>query len=50
MLVLPWYEAGRILRNILPGIPEGARDIVLDAALVASSATFSALAAALTMA
>lgn len=49
MLVLPWYEAGRVLRNIVPGIPEGARDIVLDAVLVASSATFSALAAALAM-
>jgi hypothetical protein len=49
VLVLPWYEAGRVLRNIVPGIPERARDIVLDAVLVASSATFSALAAALAM-
>src|SRR5580692_8364215 len=49
VLVLPWYEAGRVLRNIVPGIPAGARDIVLDAVLVASSATFSALAAALAM-
>ena len=46
-LVLPWYFAGRALRAVLPGIPEGARDTVLDAALTASSATFSALAAAL---
>src|ERR1700729_1773426 len=37
VLVLPWYEAGRVLRNIVPGIPAGARDIVLDAVLVASS-------------
>src|SRR5579862_711103 len=46
-LVLPWYFAGRALRAVLPGIPEGARDTVLDAVLTASSATFSALAAAL---
>ena len=37
VLVLPWYEAGRILRNIVPGIPENARDIVLDAVLVTVS-------------
>ena len=46
-LVLPWYFAGRALRAVLPGIPAGARDAVLDAVLTASSATFSALAAAL---
>ncbi|HXN24538.1 MAG TPA: hypothetical protein VOA41_17520 [Candidatus Dormibacteraeota bacterium] len=47
-VVLPWYVLGRAIRAVLPGIPAQARDIVLDAVVIASSATFSALAAALT--
>lgn len=46
-LVVPWYAAGRVLRAVVPGIPPGAQDVVMDAAVVASSATFAALAAAL---
>src|SRR5262249_57317759 len=42
---LPWYVAGRFLSR-LPGIPEGARDIVQDSVVVSSSAIFSALAVA----
>ena len=45
--LIPWYYAGRGLLKVLPGIPYRARDIVVDAAVVASSATFAALAAAL---
>ncbi len=44
--LVPWYVAGRILRAILPGIPESQQDAALDAVVVAGSATFSALAAA----
>lgn len=47
-VVIPWYFAGRMLRAALPGIPANAKDIFVDAAVTASSATFSALAAALT--
>ncbi len=47
VFVVPWYEAGRVIRAVVPGVPAQARDISLDAAVVASSATFSALAAAL---
>jgi hypothetical protein len=46
-LVAPWYVAGRALLAILPGIRPGAKNVVSDAAVVASSATFSALAGAL---
>ncbi len=47
VLVLPWHFAGRVLRAVLPGIPARAKDLVLDAVVTASSATFAALAAAL---
>lgn len=46
-VVLPWYALGRVVRIVLPGIPAQAKDIVLDAVITGSSATFSALAAAL---
>jgi hypothetical protein len=46
-LVVPWHYAGRMLRKVLPGIPERTQDLFLDAVVVTSSATFSALAAAL---
>ena len=46
-LLVPWYAAGRVLRAIVPGIPSNARDAALDAVVVASSATFAALACAL---
>jgi len=46
-LAVPWYEAGRMLRAVVPGVGPSARDVVVDAAVVASSATFAALAAAL---
>ena len=49
LLVLPWHVAGRALRAVLPGIPDGATDAAGDAVLTASSATFSALAAALAL-
>ena len=45
-LVAPWYVLGRVLRAVAPGIPAPARDIALDAVVVASSASFAALAAA----
>jgi 4-amino-4-deoxy-L-arabinose transferase-like glycosyltransferase len=47
VLALPWHFAGRMLRAVLPGIPARARDLVLDAVVTSSSATFAALAAAL---
>ena len=47
-IVLPWHYAGRFLRSVLPGIPPRSKDVFLDAFVTASSATFSALAAALT--
>lgn len=46
-IILPWHFGGRILRELLGGIPSRAKDIVLDAVVTSSSATFSALAAAL---
>jgi hypothetical protein len=46
VLVLPWYEAGRILRGA-PGVSAPAKDVVMDASVVASSATFAALAVGL---
>jgi len=45
--LIPWYLAGRVLLAVLPGIPDGAREVVIDNAVVASSATFAALAVAL---
>jgi len=45
--LIPWYLAGRALLAVLPGIPGGSREVVIDAAVVAGSATFAALAAAL---
>jgi len=45
--LIPWYAAGRAFLAILPGIPDGAREVVIDNAVVASSATFAALAVAL---
>lgn len=45
--LIPWYYAGRGLLKVLPGIPFRANDVVVDAVMVASSATFAALAAAL---
>jgi 4-amino-4-deoxy-L-arabinose transferase-like glycosyltransferase len=47
VLVLPWHFAGRMLRAMLPGIPARSKDLVLDAVVASSSATFAALAAAL---
>ena len=47
LLVAPWYVLGRLLRAVAPGIPPQARDLALDTVLTSSSATFSALAAAL---
>jgi hypothetical protein len=46
-LLVPWYAAGRAFLAVLPGIPDGAREVVIDNAVVASSATFAALAVAL---
>jgi hypothetical protein len=48
VLVLPWHFAGSILRGVLPGIPARSKDLFLDAVVASSSATFAALAAALT--
>ncbi len=45
--LIPWYFAGREILAITPGIPYRARDVVMDATVVASSATFAALAAGL---
>jgi hypothetical protein len=46
-LAMPWYLAGKhVLRN-LPGVPRRARTMVTDFAIVASSATFVAMAATL---
>ena len=45
--LIPWYFAGRAFLAIIPGIPYRAREVVEDATLVGSSATFAALAAAL---
>jgi len=48
VVVLPWHFAGRMLRAVLPGIPARSKDLFLDVVVVSSSATFAALAAALT--
>src|SRR5579862_4862742 len=45
--LIPWYFAGRGILAVIPGIPYRAREVVGDATLVGSSATFAALAAAL---
>ncbi len=45
--LIPWYYAGRGFLAALSGIPYRAREVVMDATLVASSASFAALAAAL---
>ena len=47
--LIPWYFAGRGILAIVPGIPYRAREVVVDATVVASSATFAALAAALAL-
>lgn len=43
--LIPWYFAGRGILAVIPGIPYRAREVVVDATVVASSATFAALAA-----
>jgi hypothetical protein len=43
----PWYAAGRYVLARLPGVPEKSTDLILGFAVTLSSATFSALAAAL---
>jgi hypothetical protein len=45
--LIPWYFAGRGFLAVLRGIPYRARDAVVDATEVASSATFAAVAAGL---
>jgi hypothetical protein len=45
--LIPWYFAGRGFLAILPGIPYRAKEVVVDATVVAGSATFAALAAGL---
>jgi len=45
--LIPWYFAGRGILAVIPGIPYRAREVVVDATVVASSATFAALAAGL---
>jgi hypothetical protein len=47
LLAAPWYLLGRLVRAVAPGIPPQARDLVLDAVITSSSATFAALAGAL---
>ena len=46
---IPWYLLGQFAARHLPGVPAGVRDLVSDFFLTASSATFSALAAALAL-
>src|SRR5215475_12209723 len=46
LLVLPWYELGRVVAAIAPGIPGDAKNLFIDAFTVGSSAAFSALASA----
>ena len=46
-LLVPWYLAGLGVSTWAPGVPPQARDLVLDAVLTASSATFAAMAGAL---
>jgi len=45
--LIPWYYAGRGILAVVPGIPYRAKEVVVDATVVASSATFAALAAGL---
>jgi hypothetical protein len=45
--LIPWYYAGRGFLAIVPGIPYRAKEAVVDATVVGSSATFAALAAGL---
>jgi hypothetical protein len=45
--MLPWYAAGQFAARHLPGVAQGARDIVSDFFLTGESALFAALAAAL---
>jgi hypothetical protein len=47
-LVAPWYWVAEIVLKIVPGIPQAASVVVSDAFVTGSSATFSALAVALT--
>ena len=46
ILVLPWYWVGKAVSHIAPGIPPDRTTLFTDAFTVASSAAFSALAAA----
>lgn len=46
LVLTPFYLLGRLIARA-PGVPEGSRDLVLACAVVLSSATWSALAAAL---
>jgi hypothetical protein len=45
--LIPWYAAGRAFLAVLPRVPDGSRQVVIDNAVVASSGTFAALAVAL---
>jgi hypothetical protein len=47
--MLPWYTAGQLVANHLPGVAKGARDVVSDFFLTGESAFFAALAAALAL-
>lgn len=47
LLIAPWYAAGKLASERLPGIPVNAKNLVQDAVLVASNATFAALAVTL---
>ena len=47
ILMAPWHVAARMLRAVLPGIPAESKDLFIDVVVTSSSATFSALAAAL---
>ncbi len=47
--LIPWYFAGRSILATVPGIVYRARDAVVDAAVVAGSATFAAIAAGLAL-
>ncbi|HEY4819114.1 MAG TPA: hypothetical protein VIH67_16930 [Candidatus Acidoferrum sp.] len=49
ILVAPWHVVARMLRAVLPGIPAQSRDLFVDVVVTSSSATFSALAAALAL-
>jgi hypothetical protein len=48
VLAVPWYLGGKHVLVNLPGVPARARTLVTDFAIVSSSATFAAAAAALT--